>query len=1090
MHISKLLYHLLVVIAPLGAMAQPQVVCEQIPAEGWEFAKVMKPSSSDLGSKAKIYARGNTPIPSCLPVQGLNLGLMPYKARLLRDFFSFSDADDKGGFILYDLGSVQPVSRINTFSGHGGQGEGWTEIHDGSRGPQVYTVYGSAVETDDPSDIASKDWVKIADVDGRPQDPQADWKGHYGVDIKPKEGESLLGKYRWIQWEVKSTHKPGADRAQWTDTWYTEMDVHTPETEKQGGDSKIAGQQLEEIIICFKTHFDIGFTHPAPEIVDVYRTGMIDHALNIMDESDKLPAEQRFSWTIPSWVAHQILWEGQDPARRDRVLKAMKDGRLVVHGLPVTLHTESMDVEDIVFSLSLNKKMSDEVGIPASFSGKMTDVPSHSWVLPTIFNKAGMKFLHLGTNPGNEKPDIPLMYYWEGPDGSRILTMHPQGYGSDNEFGKGLYPPKDWPYKHWLAMLVTSDNAGPPSLGDVERVMNEAKERFPNTKIRLGKMEDFADGIFEEEKAGAVIPVVKADQPDRWIHGVGSMPQGETLAHETRSKLSTVSLLNTLLEIWGINPVDISKDLFNARERSMMYGEHTWGGNKNLQGLNAYAQEDFEKFIEQDGTAQFLEKTWKDHVDYIGKSSEIANALSEKSLSDLASEIAIAGDQVLLYNPLPWKRNALINLPDGDTLMVKNIPASGYKALPLPKNKAKNEQSAPLDLAVLENDALKITVDRKKGGIVSILRKKDQREFVDQNAPHAFGQYLLERFDSKQLNDYQEGCVHLSTVYGFNARICRGWNIRADLPTHLSYTEAAAQLDEMKLRKTSSTQELVLTSQPKGIIESQVVTTITLPHESDWFEINVELKDKKPQYWPEAGSIYLPVEAKAPQFRVGRLGSVVDPTKDFVKNCNRTYYYVHTGMMIGDQDGSGLAITPLDQGIISLGDKGIYTISYDYVPTTPVAKAYMFNNLWTVNFPYWIKGHVQSRLRVWPVDQLTPAALNVPALEALHTPLTYVSQKTEKGNLPQEKKGISLSKKGVRITTFHDIAGEGKLLRLWDYSGESGTVTVELPDKKTFQYAQPVNLRDEPITEKPITVIQGKFDIDLKAYSPASFILK
>lgn len=89
--------------------------------------------------------------------------------------------------------------------------------------------------------------------------------------------------------------KPGADNPNWTDTWYAEFDVHTPQTAPQGGDFIFTGNQIDEIIVVYKTHFDIGFTHPAPEIVNTYRTEMIDNALKVIDESDDWPAEKRFS---------------------------------------------------------------------------------------------------------------------------------------------------------------------------------------------------------------------------------------------------------------------------------------------------------------------------------------------------------------------------------------------------------------------------------------------------------------------------------------------------------------------------------------------------------------------------------------------------------------------------------------------------------------------------------------------------------------------------------------------------------------------------------------------------------------------------
>jgi len=509
---------------------------------------------------------------------------------------------------------------------------------------------------------------------------------------------------------------------------------------------------LEEIILAFKSHFDIGFTHPAPEIVDTYRTSMMDSALNRIEESYKLPTGKRFVWTIPSWVAYQVLWEGQDSLRRERVIKAMKNGSLIVHGLPVTLQTESLEAEDLIFGLSLNKKISDEAGIPMSRSGKMTDVPSHSWILPTLLKNSGIDFLHIGVNPTNERPDVPLLYYWQGPDGSKLLTMQTQGYGSDCEFGHGLYPPKDWPYKHWLALIVAVENAGPPTQQEIEKLLSEAARNEPGVNIRFGKMEDFADAIFAEEKLGVEIPVVRADMPDCWIHGIGTMPVEESIANKNRQQLTAVETLDSHLRIWGLTRPDIIKELFAAHERSLMYGEHTWGGARNLEGKNAYNINNFEDFIENDKNCQWLEKTWQDHAGYIHKSAEITDSLAFQELTQLAGNINMEGKRMVVYNPLPWKRDALVEIPVNrdKKILVRNIPSCGYKTISL-KDDLYNNNVGNADEAVLENQFLKIKVDRKSGGIVSIIEKKRGRELVDGKAEFAFGQVFYQRFESFQI---------------------------------------------------------------------------------------------------------------------------------------------------------------------------------------------------------------------------------------------------------------------------------------------------------------------------------------------------
>src|SRR6266496_1059780 len=58
---------------------------------------------------------------------------------------------------------------------------------------------------------------------------------------------------------------------------------------------------VHEIILVFKTHFDIGFTDMASNVVQRYRTSMIDKALDVADQNRDLPAEMQFVWTIPGW---------------------------------------------------------------------------------------------------------------------------------------------------------------------------------------------------------------------------------------------------------------------------------------------------------------------------------------------------------------------------------------------------------------------------------------------------------------------------------------------------------------------------------------------------------------------------------------------------------------------------------------------------------------------------------------------------------------------------------------------------------------------------------------------------------------------
>ncbi len=113
--------------------------------------------------------------------------------------------------------------------------------------------------------------------------------------------------------------------------------------------------QLKEVVVVFKTHFDIGYTDMIGAVLEKYRTTMIDQALGVCDETRELPADQQFVWTIPGWplarilgpaadvfanrkpdeadpeIASKLFWSPQTPERRARIQAAMRAGRIVWH---------------------------------------------------------------------------------------------------------------------------------------------------------------------------------------------------------------------------------------------------------------------------------------------------------------------------------------------------------------------------------------------------------------------------------------------------------------------------------------------------------------------------------------------------------------------------------------------------------------------------------------------------------------------------------------------------------------------------------------------------------------------------------------
>ena len=289
----------------------------------------------------------------------------------------------------------------------------------------------------------------------------------------------------------------------------------------------------------------------------------------MVDENKDLPADQQFVWTIPGWPMKKILedWEGQTPERRRRVREAFRDGRFAVHALPFTMQTELMEPEGMVRGLGYASELARDAGKPLPTGAKMTDVPSHTRFMPTLLRHAGVNFLHLGCNPGSAPPEVPFLFWWEGPDGSRLLTMYSAHYGNE------LLPPDGWKHKTWIAMIMGSDNKPPPSPEKVRDHIDEIRRKLPGVKVRVGTLGDFGDRMMKEDLGEP--PGHRKDMPDTWIHGQMCDPDGMILTRRAVPELSAAETLHSLLGGWQVDAGDPAATLaVGLREQHPLLRAH------------------------------------------------------------------------------------------------------------------------------------------------------------------------------------------------------------------------------------------------------------------------------------------------------------------------------------------------------------------------------------------------------------------------------------------------------------------------------------------------------------------------------------
>lgn len=867
-------------------------------------------------------------------------------------------------------------------------------------------------------------------------------------------------------------------------------------------------------VIVSKTHFDIGYSALARDVEHEYRTTMIDRALATIDTHGKgAEGGPGYVWTVPGWPMRTILWNGQNPERKKRIEDALQRGNLVVHALPFTLHTATADVETLARGFGHTDRVCREYGVEFPLSAKMTDVPGHDWIIPTLLAHAGVKFFHLGSNPTNVQVQTPRIFWWEGPDGSRVLTMFSSGYDS------GLLPPADWPHRTWLAMVMSGDNEGPHTADQVAQWTQQIRDKFPNARITMGSMDDFVKSLLAENPQ---LPIVRGTMSDSWIHGPMSSPKAASELMRIRPLVRAMESLRTQNRIWGIKFCDVPETVADAYMNSLRWSEHTWG-LANQHFVPSLHGEDFYANYAAGLTPNYrhMEASWEEHDRFaMDIRTQVVPTLYD-DLNTLAEHVNVPGMRVVVYNPLPWTRDGVVQfaLPfmgsvqgcrivkDVDTgelsplqswgadshrngeFVAKAVPPMGYRTYVFVAEAKTAKSRIAVDAAAntIENAFFKVLLDPNRGCIGSIIDKKTGREMVDAAAPHGFGSYLYQQFDREECDAYVNQYV-LPPYHDSHRRITAKHNYVPQSAKHVSFSPGPLKLETTRLAHAVVARLIPAmdAGQPVHTASLSVTLYEDLPH----IDVQLSVINHPATENPEAGWLCLPLNVEQPRFHIKGPGSLFDPAADVLNGSNFAYFWTQGGLAVLDDSESGVGIALPDCPAVSLGTPGSYRFIARWDRPKSHVYVNLFNNQWNTNFRSFWQGDLMVRARLWTIDRYAPEKDLITPLTETLTPLLAGMCNYGTGALPSTAQGVSLSRKGVLLTAFGpNPDGPGTLLRVWEDAGQSGPLTVTLPRPTRVKDVQPIDLRGRPVG-RPLPVVDGGFTFELRAFQPASFLTR
>ncbi len=175
------------------------------------------------------------------------------------------------------------------------------------------------------------------------------------------------------------------------------------------------------------SHMDLAWLWPWTETVDTVRR-TFGTSLQLMNEYPQ--------YTYAQSTAQYFQWmQNKYPVMFARIQKRVKDGQFeLVGGMWVEPDLNIPSGESQVRQILLGKRYFEKhFGVDIKV-GWNPDSFGYNWQLPQIYKKSGIDYFVTQKMSWNDTNQLPLkLFWWQAPDGSRVLTYFPHGYGGNTD---------------------------------------------------------------------------------------------------------------------------------------------------------------------------------------------------------------------------------------------------------------------------------------------------------------------------------------------------------------------------------------------------------------------------------------------------------------------------------------------------------------------------------------------------------------------------------------------------------------------------------------------------------------------------------
>ena len=529
-----------------------------------------------------------------------------------------------------------------------------------------------------------------------------------------------------------------------------------------------------------QSHMDAAWLWPWTETVDVVRRTFAS-SLQLMYEYPH--------YTYTQSAAQYYEWMAQKyPDMNAEIARRIKESRWeVVGGMWVEPDLNMPDGESITRQLLVGKRWFKQAyGVNVRI-GWNPDSFGYTLQLPQIYKKSGIDYFvttKMGWNDTNQLPFSLL--WWQSPDGSKVLTYLAMGL-TDNLHPSRLSNDLAVDRKHvtneteLMDLYGVGDHGGGPTRVSIDEGLHYSDPSLALPKYQFGTAQSFFD---------TVEPTIAPDSPS-WSYT--SIAKGYKPPATVPGKIAIPTWTSDLyLEYHrGVYTGQANQKRNNRDSEVAMLDAEKWSSLAWLGGRAYPAAEltedwkkvlfnQFHDLLPGSGINVIYKDAQKDY-DVVRWSTDAVSAKALASLSaqvDTRAKATVGAVPVVVFNPLGWTRSGEVVVrlqlpkaplatgrlevldatgrptPIGAEVMASDpatgavdlrihaddVPALGYKVFQVTTRPARAlakpevALSGTADAYVLEDAALRVTIDKTTGCISEIYDKRSRFETLAKGA--------------------------------------------------------------------------------------------------------------------------------------------------------------------------------------------------------------------------------------------------------------------------------------------------------------------------------------------------------------------